>query len=119
MGPLEVAQVRRYSALELLRAMSLYSPDDVVLNSFTMRHGQPLEIIATAPTAAMAVDFQQTLAGSPLVKRVELENLTRVLPGGSRRPDDAQVRFTLKAPLWADREPATTPARLPARERSR
>jgi Tfp pilus assembly protein PilN len=98
--------------------MSLYSPDNVVLNSFTMRHGQPLEIIGTAPTAAMVVDFQQTLAGSPLLEQVELGNMTRVLPGGSRKPDDAEVRFTLKAPLWADRELGAAPARRSAREPS-
>jgi Tfp pilus assembly protein PilN len=119
---LDPAHIRRYAALELLNTMALYSPDDVVLKTFTMRSGQPLEIVGTAPTSAMVVGFQEALRDSPLVTQVELDHATRVLQAGPRRPGDAeggaQWQFTLKARLWTDREPAASPRTLVARERS-
>jgi Tfp pilus assembly protein PilN len=103
---LDSTNIRRYAALELLRAMSLYSPEEVVLLSFTMRQGQPLELRGTAPAAGMVVDFAEALGESPLVSQVEFDNMTRVQQAGARKAAPQVVRFTLNAHLWTEREPA-------------
>ncbi len=97
-GSLESMRTRRYAALELLRTMALYAPDDVVVTNFTMGRDRPLEVSGTAPTSATMVDFQDELGKSALVREVHLESATR----DRRAAAGEAVRFTMSARLWID-----------------
>ena len=103
------AQIRRYTALELLRAMALYAPDEVVLTNFTLRRDQPLEIVGEAPNAGQVADLQNLLAESPLVREVNLRSWDR--PTGRRSTAD-EVRFTMRARLWTEPQTAERAARI-------
>ncbi len=72
---LQPAQVRRYVALELLKTISEGADPEIILTSFQMRPGQPLQLRGTAPNAAAAADLQAALLRSNLVARASLDRV--------------------------------------------
>jgi type IV pilus assembly protein PilM len=72
---LHPAQVRRYTALELLRTISENAASGVILSRFTLRPGQPLVIEGTAPSSDAVADLQEALSHSRLVTRVSLDRV--------------------------------------------
>ena len=96
---LEPARVRRYVALELLRSIALYAPEEVVLTHFLLRPQEPLVIRGTAPDSAEVADLQQVLAGAPLVTDVSLTTVDRRVSG-----DDVSgpASFSLQVALWKE-----------------
>lgn len=102
-------RIRRYAALELLRAIALYAPDEVVLTNFTFRREQPLEIVGKAPNAALVADLQNLLADSPLVREVSLRSWDRPTVRGNAADE---VRFTMRARLWTEPEGAARGTRI-------
>lgn len=116
---LDQTVLRRHTALELLRTMSLYAPKEIVLTRFTLRPEQPLIVQGTAPDSATVADLQVALVRSPLITRVSLERADRTsdarLSRGqpSRGPGpNAQVTFNMTAHLWTEAEPGTRPRSL-------
>jgi Tfp pilus assembly protein PilN len=106
LSALETVRLRRHLALELLRSIALYAPDDIVLSHFRLRPGQAFEIRGTAPSATLAADLQDALAGSPLVTQATLVGIGRT--GAQRGQDAERVNFTIRAALWTQRKtPAT------------
>ena len=106
LSALETVRLRRHLALELLRSIALYAPDDIVLSHFRLRPDQALEIRGTAPTATVAADLQDALEGSPLVTQATLVGIDRT--GAQRGQDAERVNFTIRATLWTQRKtPAT------------
>ena len=101
LASLELVRARRHAALELLRSIALYAPDEVILTHFTMRPDQPLDIRGTAPTSTIVADLQQALGRSPLVTEVSLTSADRTTPRG--QPGDV-VSFTMRVKLWIERE---------------
>jgi len=123
---LDQTVLRRHTALELLRTMSLYAPKEIVLTRFTLRPEQPLIVRGNAPDSATVADLQVALARSPLITRVSLERADRTSdalasrgrpPRGS--PSSEQVTFTMTAHLWTEVEPGTRPRSLTAIGRRR
>jgi Tfp pilus assembly protein PilN len=101
MQVLEAVRARRYAALEILRAMTLYVPKEIVLTHFALRPQQPLEIQGKAPSSAAAVELQRALGLSSLVSEVELVGTRQAF----RRGETGQaVTFTMRARLR--RQPA-------------
>ena len=123
---LDQTVLRRHTALELLRTMSLYAPKEIVVTRFTLRPEQPLIVRGNAPDSATVADLQVALARSPLITRVSLERADRTSdalasrgrpPRGS--PSNEQVTFTMTAHLWTEVEPGTRPRSLTAIGRRR
>ena len=123
---LDQTVLRRHTALELLRTMSLYAPKEIVVTRFTLRPEQPLIVRGNAPDSATVADLQVALARSPLITRVSLERADRTSdalasrgrpPRGS--PSSEQVTFTMTAHLWTEVEPGTRPRSLTAIGRRR
>lgn len=105
---LETIQIRRYTALELLRTIALYSPTEIVLTEFVLRPGQLLHLRGTAPNSAIVADLQHDLGLSPLVSEVNLTGADRVsgrAQSGSGGP--APLRFAMELRLWTQ-EPETS-----------
>lgn len=100
---LEVVEVRRYAALELLRAISLYAPDEVVLTNFQLQRGRTLTLNGHAPTPKEVADLHGLLRKMRMVSRVELGR-TRREQAGRGRPKSNEVSFTLDADLWIEPE---------------
>lgn len=123
---LEQAVLRRHTALELLRTMSLYAPKEIVLTRFTLRPEQPLILLGTAPDSAAVADFQEGLKRSPLITRVSLQRAdrsgqafaSRGRPARGPGPDE-QVTFNMTAHLWTEAEPGTRPRSLTSTGRRR
>ena len=101
LGVVKPAEVRRYTALELLRAISEVAPSGVLLTHFTLRPGQPLQLQGSAPDSNSVVDLQAGLSRSPLVKRVALNHADRITPRDRSAP---VVSFTITAHLWTEQE---------------
>ncbi len=97
---LSEAHIRRYMVLELLRAIGMYAPDELVLTQFTLRANQPVDIRGEAPSLGAAADLQAALARSPLLSRVTLE---RADTATGRGPTG--IVFTLRGDLWTERKP--------------
>jgi type IV pilus assembly protein PilM len=102
--------VRRYAALEILKTIAFYAPEDVVLTNFTWRPEQALEIRGRAPNSAVVADFQSAVAESPLATRVSLSGVDRV---SGRRGTDEHLSFNLEVDWWteADRTVAVSSLR--------
>lgn len=108
---LQPQKARRYLALELLRTMAFYAPDDVVLTHLTLRSNEPVEIRGTAPTTVEISELQGALALSPLVTRVGLSQATRP---SARSASDDPMTFTLKVHLWSQPQARVRTAALEA-----
>ncbi len=95
---LEPIRIRRYTALELLRTIALYSPKEIVLTDFVLRPDQMLQLRGTAPTSTTVADLQHALNLSPLVSDASLTNVDRSSGRGSA--DVGDLRFTMELTLW-------------------
>lgn len=98
---LEIVPVRRYATLELLRAISFYSPNDITLTHFTLKPEQPLEMRGTATDPAGVAELQRTLALNPLIKEASLTGIDRVAVRGMV---GEQLSFTMQLHLWTEQE---------------
>lgn len=101
MASLEIVSVRRYTALELLRAIAVYGPQEISLSSFTLRPEQPLELRGTAAGSAAVAGLQHALGLGPLVKRARLTSIERVA-GRGQTPD--HLNFSMQLHLWTEKE---------------
>lgn len=63
----------KYSALEVLREVSVLLPDNVKLTSFVYKKDQAVTIKGQSPTAALALDFQSRLEKCDLFSKVVAE----------------------------------------------
>ena len=108
---LDPQEARRHLALELLRTMAFYAPDEVVLTHVTLRSNEPVEIRGTAPTTVEISELQGALALSPLVTRVGLLQATR--PSAASASNDPMT-FTMKVHLWSQPQARVRTAGLEA-----
>jgi type IV pilus assembly protein PilM len=97
---LKPIQIRRYTSLELLRTIALYSPTEIVLTDFILRPGQAFQLRGTAPDSAVVADLQHDLSLSPLVGEATLTGTDRV--SGS-----ARLRFAMEVRLWTQQAEAS------------
>jgi type IV pilus assembly protein PilM len=104
LNSLAIVPVRRYAALELLRAIAVYAPQDLALSSFILRPDQPLELLGTAADPAAVAGLQHNLSLSPLVRRADLLNLTRTARGPARGQAAEQLTFSIQVHLWTEKE---------------
>jgi type IV pilus assembly protein PilM len=101
MKSLQIVSVRRYAALELLRAIATYAPQGISLSQFTLRPDQPLELRGTAADSAAVVGLHHALGLSPLVKRASLTGIERVAGRGHAAD---RTSFTMQLHLWTEKE---------------
>ena len=101
MKSLDIVPVRRYATLELLRAVSLYSPNGISLTHFTLKPDQPLELRGQASDPAAVAELQQTISLSPLIKGASLTGIDRVV---GRGPIVAHLTFSMQLHLWIEKE---------------
>ena len=83
LNELQPAQMRRYVALELLKTISEGADPEIILTSFQMRPGQPVQIRGTAPDEGAAADLQAVLLRSDLVAHASLDRVDVPLGPGS------------------------------------
>lgn len=108
LGPV---RARRYAALEVLRAIALYAPQEVVVSHFRLRPAQPLEIQGTAPTSAAVADMQHAIGLSPLVSEVNLTGIRQTTRPGRT---SEEIGFSIQARLRMEPKPAPkAPAAAP------
>ncbi len=112
MESLEPVRLRRYVALELLRTIALYCPQEVVLTSFVLRPDQVLQLRGRAPNSAIVADMQDFLGQSSLVSDVSLLGADRVSGrtrtganrSSARRDGPADLNFAMEVTLWTQQE---------------
>lgn len=75
---LQLAEARRYAALELLKTISEFAAPGTLITHFTLRPGQPLQIQGTAPDSSAVADLQAGVARSRLVTSVSLDRADQV-----------------------------------------
>jgi type IV pilus assembly protein PilM len=110
---LQIVPVRRYAALELMRAVTMYAPKDITLTHFTLRPEQPLELRGTAADPVGIVELQHAMGMFPLVKTATLTGIDRV----SGRGELAQRQtFAMQLKLWTEKEAEPRAASLRQRE---
>jgi hypothetical protein len=63
----------KYSALEVLREVSVLLPENVKLTSFVYKKDQTVTVKGQAPTATLALDYQSRLEKSDLFSKVVAE----------------------------------------------
>ncbi len=78
LGVLQLAEARRYAALELLKTISEFAAPGTLITHFTLRPGQPLQIQGTAPDSGAVADLQAGVARSRLVTLVSLDRADQV-----------------------------------------
>ncbi|MFB3880241.1 MAG: pilus assembly protein PilM [Armatimonadota bacterium] len=110
---LQIVPVRRYAALELMRAVAMYAPKDIVLTHFTLRPEQPLELRGTADDPLSVAELQRTMGLSPLVKSASLTGIDRV---SGRAGVGQRQTFTLQLKLWTEKEPESRAVSLRGQE---
>jgi type II secretory pathway component PulL len=60
----------KYSALEVLREVSVMMPESLKLNQFVFKKDQTVTLRGQAPSASIAIDFQSRLEKSPFFSKV-------------------------------------------------
>ncbi len=113
---LEPVRTSRYAALELLRAVAFYGPEEIVLTHFSMRRDRSVEIRGNAPSPAVAAELQQALGSSPLAGDAELLGIARI---SQRGQESEAVTFTLRVGLLPQRQAVSTAAAFASRRGSR
>lgn len=101
MASLEIVSVRRYTALEVLRTIAVYAPQEISLSNFTLRPDQPLELRGTAADSAAVAGLQHSLGLGPLVKRARLTSIERVAGRGQAAD---HLNFSMQLHLWTEKE---------------
>ena len=91
----------KFSALEVLREITVRMPENMKLNEFVFKKDQTVTLRAQAPSAAVALDFQSRLEQCDL--------FSKVAPGQSRTEGGGLTKFDLVCTLKTAAGPRTTP----------
>jgi type IV pilus assembly protein PilM len=114
---LQLAEARRYAALELLRTISESASPGVLITHFTLRPGQPLQVQGNAPDSGAVADLQAGIARSRLVTAVSLDRadqvaVTRPVPYAGPAASEVDAGQRNRSP--AKRSTRTSPRAKPA-----
>lgn len=110
---LQIVPIRRYAALELMRAVTMYAPKDITLTHLTLRPEQPLELRGTAADPGAVAELQHAMGLFPLVKAASLTGIDRV---SGRGEAGQRLTFAMQLKLWTEKEAEPRAASLRQRE---
>ncbi|HUI08037.1 MAG TPA: pilus assembly protein PilM [Verrucomicrobiae bacterium] len=91
----------KFSALEVLREITVRMPEGMKLNEFSFKKDQTVTLRGQAPSAAIAIDFQSRLEQCDL--------FSKVTPGQSRTEGGGLTKFDLVCTLKTAAGVGTTP----------
>ncbi len=91
----------KFSALEVLREITVRMPESMRLNEFVFKKDQTVTLRGQAPSAAIAIDFQSRLEQCDL--------FSKITPGQSRTEGGGLTKFDLVCTLKTATGVGTTP----------
>jgi hypothetical protein len=88
----------KFSALEVLREITVRVPEGVRLSEFVFKKDQTVSLKGQAPTAAIAIDFQSRLEQSEFFSKITQGSQWRTEAGGLTKFDMACTLKTAATP---------------------